>query len=764
VISSDLRSLSASRNAGTTPSKASPAASNGNAAAPVDRASIGQKPAYTTPAFVARPNARPDAAPPGKPQYVPGQVLVKFHPTILQSDVTELAKAQGFSIMRHFDVPPAMVESFGGELYQFKLQPTDSVAEAIKRLSGQPGVSYVEPNYKVQLDDPKHDNPTPPPAPGPSPSPGPAPTENIPNDLDPKLWGMHNTGQNGGTPGVDIGATRAWATETGKPNGQGPLIVIIDTGLDYNHPDLKANVWTNPNETPGNGKDDDGDGIIDDMHGANLINKSGDPMDDNDHGTHCAGTIAGVGNNGQGVVGVNWNATIASAKFLDSGGGGTYADAIDAVLYATKIGARVTSNSWGGSGYSKALEDAFRASPAIHIAAAGNESANNDTNPSYPAAFNVPNMIAVAAHDRNDNLADFSNYGPHTVHVAAPGVDIYSTKPNNSFQLMSGTSMATPHVSGVVGLLLAHDPTLTNDQIKARLVNTAVKAPAYQGKLISNGRVNAANALKTDNTPPATPSDFAVKTAGASAMTVSWTEVGDDGMNGNASSYEIRVSSQPITEDGANGTTAWSDAQTVVTGNPSAPGSPETVNVPISPDDTAKPYYFGLKVADGVGNTSALSTASGTSVAATIAFKDDFDTDNNNWTLSPAQGGWGKVDEPGRGKVFTDSPKGSYPDNSNTSITSVPISLANISNPHLLFDEKHDTEKNYDFAHVEISSDGGQTFQELAKFDGTSDWTTHNIDLTNWQGKTVQIRFRMTSDGSIDKDGFYVDNVKVAGG
>ncbi|MCA9790715.1 MAG: S8 family serine peptidase, partial [Candidatus Eremiobacteraeota bacterium] len=528
-------------------------------AAPADQVTLSAKPE-------APKGPKLDQAEPGKPEYKSGEVLVKFKPGTSLDSVESMAGKSGLSVIRHFQVPGNMVEAFGGELYQFGIKNGQTVEEMVANLSGRPNIAYAEPNYLVQVEDGQQGQD--PPAGG------------EPNDLHPKLWGLKNTGQDGGTAGVDINATGAWATTTGGTKETAPLIAIIDTGIDYNHPDLAANVWTNPGEIPGDGIDNDGNGYVDDVHGANMITNGGDPMDDNRHGSHCAGTIGGVGNNGEGVVGVNWTANMAGVKFLSGSGGGTYADAIEAVLYAGTIGARVTSNSWGGTGSSDALKDAFAANPAIHIAAAGNSGVDADRRPHFPSGFDLPNIVSVAAHDRNDHLASFSNWGATAVDVAAPGVDIYSTVPGGGYASLSGTSMATPHVSGVVGLMLANDPTLTNDQIKARLIGTTIKSSAYEGKMVGNGRVSALNVLETDNTPPATPADFHISDIGATGITVGWTATGDDGYEGQASSYQLRVSDQPINGDN------FADAKAVNgTPLPSAAGDAEEVRVSVSPSE-----------------------------------------------------------------------------------------------------------------------------------------------------------------------------------
>lgn len=722
---------------------------------PHDSATIIAKP-QAAPVQAASPSApatsaqAADKAAPGKPDFLPGQVLVKFDRAASFTDVKRLTGDLGLQTLRHFVIPPQMQKAFGGELYQFKLPLGMTVEEGIKQLSTRPGVSYVEPNYKIHVDDPKTSADASMVA-----SLEKKVSEGTPNDLDPRLWGIRNDGQNGGTAGVDVGAVPAWATTTGSPNGQGPLICVIDTGLDYTHPDLAANVWTNPNEIAGDGVDNDGNGVVDDVHGANLNAKTGDPMDDNDHGTHCAGTIGAVGNNGNGIVGVNWNATIASAKFLDANGSGSYADAIDAVLYATAIGARVTSNSWGGGGFSQALYDAFKASPALHICAAGNNSADSDVSPSYPGGFDLDNVVSVAAIDRNGNLADFSNYGATSVDLAAPGVDIYSAKPGGTYQSLSGTSMATPHVTGVAGLVLSQFPNLTNDQLKARLLNSVVKEDELEGKVLTGGRVNAANALEDDSVAPADITDLAVVDFAATSLTLGFTATGDDGATGKAASYQVRYASQPITDQAS-----WNAATPVK--NLPAPGdagTAERIRVQISPDPQAKTYYFALRAIDNMGNATGTATASGTSLPAVVAFADDFETDSGKWR---AAGGWGRAREEGHGFVYQDSPGGIYPQNAKGSIVSTPIDLAGLRNPRLTFSARVQTEPGFDNGRVQVSRDG-KTWDTLETMTGTHDWAEHGLDLKSYEGQKIRLRFELTSDSSVNYDGVSIDSVRIAG-
>lgn len=370
---------------------------------------------------------------------------------------------------------------------------------ALKTYQNDPDVLYVEPDYVISL----------------------APDENemlsvdeinslatgsgYPNDpYYGYQWGLENIGQKPfyGTNDADIDAYTAWSKTTGSSS---VIIAIIDTGVDYTHPDLKSNIWKNSGETI-NGRDDDGNGYVDDIRGWNFVSKNNDPMDDYGHGTHCAGIMAAVGNNGIGIAGVTWNCKIMPLKFLNSNGKGYISDAVSAVLYANKMGASVISNSWGGSSYSQSLHDALAASNAVIVCSAGNSGSDNDRTPEYPASYDCQNIISVASTTAKDKLSSFSNYGSSSVDLGAPGSTIYSTYTNGGYQYLSGTSMAVPAVSGVAALIKSVNPSYSAYKIRSQLLSTVDYISSLKGKTVTSGRLNAAKAVGSSvNTVTPTP-------------------------------------------------------------------------------------------------------------------------------------------------------------------------------------------------------------------------------------------------------------------
>ena len=406
-------------------------------------------------------------------EYVPGEVLVTYRPGV---DAARAQRARGAVRGQR----ARGLRRKRAEL--LRLQNGASVAAAIAQLRKDPAVLGAQPNYVYRLRDT---------------------TANDPFFTD--LWGLHNAGDFGGVVNADIGARLAWDLTTGSSN---VVVGIIDTGVEYTHPDLAANIWTNPGEIPANNIDDDGNGYIDDVHGWNAYDQNGDPNDDNGHGTHVAGTIGAVGNNSIGVAGVNWNVTIVPTKFISAGGTGTTLGAVECLeyLHALKDGGLnivASNNSWGGGGFDPALDDAIADSNTrdiLFIAAAGNgdrrgRPQNNDLITDYPSGYDHPNVISVAATDRYDRIASWSNYGATTVDLGAPGVDILSTYMGGDYDTISGTSMATPHVVGAAALLKAHSPALSGAQIKDQLLNSGDLNVDLLGKTLSGRRLNVNNAL-----------------------------------------------------------------------------------------------------------------------------------------------------------------------------------------------------------------------------------------------------------------------------
>jgi subtilisin family serine protease len=405
------------------------------------------------------------------PKYRTDRILVRFRPGVTRETMQAVHRAIGTTVLSE----PAIVD----RLQVVQLAVRETVEETVRQYRANPSVLYAEPDYIVHA-------------------------LGVPNDPQfPTQWNMQNTGQAGGTAGADIRATQAWGLTTGSSN---VVVAILDTGIDYTHQDLAANVWSS-----GSGfsaMDENGNPIEcgAGSHGLNEVAASCDPMDDNGHGSHVSGIIGAEGNNGIGVAGVNWNVQILPCKFLNSSGYGDTSAAIQCLnlvkeLKDSGVNIVATNNSWGGSGFSQALQDAIQAQMQdgiLFVAAAGNDFADNDQVPTYPANTALPNVLSVAATDRNDAVASFSNLGRHTVDLGAPGVDILSTTPNNTYSFDSGTSMAAPHVTGVAALLKAQDPSRDWRAIKNLILAGGHPIPAL-GDTVTGRRLDAYGAVTCTN-------------------------------------------------------------------------------------------------------------------------------------------------------------------------------------------------------------------------------------------------------------------------
>jgi subtilisin family serine protease len=467
-----------------------------------------------------------------RPEFVPGEALVRFKKNRAFEGVQHLAVPNNEASVQAFQKSGSQgvaasteqvlvnVERFEGSdlvdgLRIARMAPNDTL-KAMAAFQAREDVIYAEPNYVLR-------------------------TEATPNDprfLSNELYGL-----------TKIGAPQAWDITTGSNS---VVVGVIDEGIDISHPDLLANIWTNP--SPGSIA-----GITGDLHGYDFRDNTG-TITPEGHATHVAGTIGAVGNNNQGVVGVNWQVSLMSLRFIsEATNSGTDADAISAYNYAKQMrdlwvsssgtkgaNVRALNASYGGGGYSQAAADALNAvgqSGILFVAAAGNDGADNDVHPHYPSNYSLSNVISVAATNSTDTLAGFSNFGAHSVMLGAPGVGILSTFPSNNYGFLSGTSMATPHVTGAAALLCAANPNLSVNQLRALLSFNGDPIPALQGKSLTERRLNVFKSLQAvnegDTTPPGTVGGFQITSQNGRRVNLSWTASGDDGPSGQASLYDI---------------------------------------------------------------------------------------------------------------------------------------------------------------------------------------------------------------------------------
>lgn len=417
------------------------------------------------------------------PSYAPGVILVEYNENANRAQIHQSILAQKVE-----EVSP-----LAKNLEKIHIPSNKTIEEMIEILSKNPNVKYAEPDFFVTKDA-------------------------TPNDTyytGSNLWGMYGDQT---SPANQYGSQAGEAWAQGYTGSKDVYVGIIDSGIDNNHPELKANVWVNPYEIPNDGIDNDGNGYIDDIHGWNFVNKNNNifiSSAEDDHGTHIAGTIGAVSNN-WGVVGVNWNVTMISLKFFGPNGGYT-SDAIRAIDYLNDLKTRhnlnivASNNSWGGSGYSQAMVDAINRSGdkgILFVAAAGNYTTNTDLSPFYPAAAQCTTtqriddcVISVAAIESTGSIAYFSNYGSTTVDLGAPGSWILSTYPSNGYATYSGTSMAAPHVTGAIALCKSINPNITPNEIKNAILSTTTLTGSLNGKTVTNGRLNIGNMVAACITP-----------------------------------------------------------------------------------------------------------------------------------------------------------------------------------------------------------------------------------------------------------------------
>jgi uncharacterized repeat protein (TIGR01451 family) len=538
-------------------------------------------------------------SPDRKAEFVPGELLVRFRPgsAIARTRTSTTTDLPSFAEGRSVHVE---IERFGGSdllngLMLVRVAATDTLT-AIKALRARDDVLYAEPNYIRRA-------------------------ENVPNDTRySDLYALKNAGPGG----AGVSAESAWDTTTGSHT---VVVGVIDTGVDIGHLDLKDNIFVNSGEIPGNGIDDDNNGFVDDVNGWDFVNHDRTVFDnagDDAHGTHVAGTIGARGNNSAGVVGVNWDVQLLPLKALGPQGG-TDASLLDAYNYAKLmrqrgVNLRVLNNSYGGQGFSQSLHDAIKElgdAGILFVAAAGNETLNNDFVPEYPASFDLPNVISVGASDRFGQFASsFSNRGPQTVHMVAPGDSILSTTPRgyagagvvaadtesdgSTYSLFSGTSMAAPHVAGAAALACAAKPTISLPQLRAVVLSSGDESGAFSNVVMMGSRLNANKtvqaALENDVTAPATPGNFRINSQNGRRIELRWTEAGDDGTTGRASLDEITFTD-----------TVTNEQFRLNSSRPLTSGNEHTVFVSIPFKHPAG--QVSLRTLDNVGNSSTASAS-----------------------------------------------------------------------------------------------------------------------------------------------------------
>ncbi len=664
--------------------------------------------------------------------HIPGQAIIGFESGVDVETKTALMTRSGARILHVFKT--------GAMLVEFKGKMNQGIQNLVMgELVKSKDISYVEANTVIFADslepnDPRYG----------------------------ELYGLNNVGATGGAVDADIDAPEAWSVTTGSKD---VVVAIIDTGVDYNHPDIAPNYWNNPAETgldgsgldkSTNGIDDDGNGFIDDFRGWDFVNNDNDPMDDHNHGTHCAGTIGAKGDDGVGVVGVNWNVSMVGVKFLSGSGSGSLADAVKAIEYTTGLGVTLTSNSWGGGGYSDTMYAAINAANSagvLFVAAAGNSSANNDLNPHYPSSYDSDNVIAVAATDHVDGMAGFSCFGLNSVDVGAPGKDILSTVASNGYASYSGTSMATPHVSGLAALVKSAYPDATAAQIKARILNTADVIPSLEGKTVTGGRVNAFNALENDSIAPGSIASLGISDTGTTSVSLNWAGAGDDADVGQAKRYEVRLSAQPISDDASWNAATKVSAQTSI-------GQDNNIAAVVNGLAFNSSGYLAVKAVDNVGNFGPISETLRFAVRQ-VAKVAENTADNMDGIVADAP--WGiQVDTTTQATSFSDSPDLPYANDANVAMTMDTINVDS-SDVTLSLRIAHDFEAGYDFGFIEISTDDGTTWSELDKISGASGWKTNTYSLSSKLGeaRSFKLRFRVTADFSIVKDGWQIDDVAI---
>jgi subtilisin family serine protease len=666
-----------------------------------------------------------------KERWRAGQVIVKYRAGVAPDTSKHGAKAAR-NLLGRFKLKGQAKQHADARgldrVYLLELKQ-DNVEETVAALKQDPAVEYAEPNWTLSFDA-------------------------VPNDPSyASQWALPK-----------IGAPAAWDVTT---SGTGMVIGVVDTGIELTHPDLAANIWTNPGEIAGNGLDDDGNGFVDDVHGYNFFNDIGNPTDTNGHGTRVAGIIGAAGNNATGVSGVVWTARLAALKI---GSNPDVYSAVEAIEYANMMGFRITSNSWGWSegGQSFLLDDVIAAADAagyLFVVAAGNEAKNNDQFPTYPSHYANPNVVSVTATSSTDTLSYYGNYGATSVDLAAPGDSILSTTVGGTYASSTGTSFSTPFVSGAAALYWTANPSLSAAAVRDALMLRSDPLPSLNGITVSGGRLSVANLFDTDAVAPDAISDLTVIDATHRSVMVRFTAPGDDGSAGRATRYDVRVSTSPITA--ANFASA-----TPLTGEPipQLPGTLELFKLTgIAPSTS---YYIAARALDNVANGGALSNVVPFTTPRQAILFDDNAEGGVRWTVDGSDGVGGPAlwhlafDYSNHGLAWQyNRPGQSYDTGARNwgSLTSRELDLTQARDARLRFRQDVWMERNAgrDLAQVQVSVDGGAWTRIFAKQFTQYSVLQEELDLSAYDGHRIRIRFFVDTEDAFDNahPGWILDDI-----
>lgn len=688
-----------------------------------------------------RVSAKPSQPPPS-PQKKYTEYIVRFLPHLSFAEESAIIEHYGAKIEHTFRFNGAHVIQFA------PVQTTEEISVAVNAIAATEAIRYIEPNRPLRISTPQWTS-----------------LDEIssirPND--PRFgdqYALHNLGTAAESiPDADIDAPEAWALSTGSRD---VVVAVIDTGIDWKHPDLIDNMWTNPGESGRdaqgrdkrkNGVDDDNNGYVDDWRGWDFINNDNDPMDDNGHGTHCAGIIGATGNNARGVAGINWQVSLVGLKFISKEGSGDTDHAVQAVEYAANMGIPITNNSYGGEESNQIFTEVIQYAAergVLFVAAAGNSSSENDRTPHYPSGYDNNNIVSVAATGAEDTMTYFSCFGLRSVDIAAPGDNILSTWPEQQYEALSGTSMAAPYVAGVAALVLSRYPSLNTTHLKDRILRTADPLLGLQGLIATGARLNAYNALEDDQIPPGRVRNLEITEASPAELKLRWLPSGDDDYEGQARSYILHFSAT-----NANSNTDFIPASTATLVDIHNDGqwmSARATGFPFA--FSGNIYMLAIDNAGLVSNPSIVLPAALAQTVTTLSITPNQEPPHPALNLEPP---WRTLEY----TFATNAPNEQYSNNTTANLTLRDVHLT--PDTVIVLRTAFDLELDYDFAVVEVSINQGQTWNPLSELTGTRPWHDLLIPVATTITSETRgiIRLRLTTDAAIAGAGWQIETIRL---